>query len=345
LQKQFLNLINYFHFYKKKIMNESQIKHFDKILRVFYKIQSKRQITKTEIVEELQISERTFYRYIKELVNAGFPITCHKDGYSLNEGESWFDMKNIKFTENETISFLIANKLVQNYSDDSIQKNFETALEKIKISLKYPKYKQNIENLDNKILSPQIKNFNKQRFPNNYLINIQNAILNFKILKINYFIYEKNQKTERNIYPLELRFLNNIWHLIAYCTLRNDYREFRLDRIEKLNILTQNFDNEIFTIEKYEKSINLTKRKTKITLKVDKKIERLMHLQKYNYGFESEKEIDDRFYEIIFKTSHPNDFCYWLLIWTDNVEITKPKYLINQVKKLAKITYEFYKKF
>ena len=75
----------------------------------------------------------------------------------------------------------------------------------------------------------------------NNLMRIQSAIIHFQVLKIEYYSSEK-KRTTRNIEPFALYSIHGNFILIAFCRLRNDFRAFRIDYIEKL--VPQ---NEIFT--------------------------------------------------------------------------------------------------
>ena len=65
----------------------------------------------------------------------------------------------------------------------------------------------------------------------------------------------KQEFTNRNIEPLAICFINNVWIVIANCQLRDEVREFRLDRINKLITTTEYFETENnFELQEYFKS-------------------------------------------------------------------------------------------
>jgi predicted DNA-binding transcriptional regulator YafY len=53
---------------------------------------------------------------------------------------------------------------------------------------------------------------------------------------------EDGQQSVRRVHPLALYFWGGAWTLAAWCELRNDFRSFRVDRMEHLESL-----DEIFT--------------------------------------------------------------------------------------------------
>jgi predicted DNA-binding transcriptional regulator YafY len=50
--------------------------------------------------------------------------------------------------------------------------------------------------------------------------------------------------TERTVRPLGVFFWGRAWTLAAWCELRNDFRNFRLDRVRELVVLNQTFEEE-----------------------------------------------------------------------------------------------------
>lgn len=78
-----------------------------------------------------------------------------------------------------------------------------------------------------------------------------NTVLN-TFPEISKSIY-KDEKTTRKIEPLGIYFTeNNAWVVIAYCKLRKEFREFRLDRILQAKTTSKPFDyQEDFTLKGY----------------------------------------------------------------------------------------------
>jgi predicted DNA-binding transcriptional regulator YafY len=52
------------------------------------------------------------------------------------------------------------------------------------------------------------------------------------------------QASNRVIEPLGLIFWGKVWTLVAWCQLRNDYRTFRLDRINSLDVMADVFETQ-----------------------------------------------------------------------------------------------------
>ena len=62
-------------------------------------------------------------------------------------------------------------------------------------------------------------------------------------MSIDYFAAHSQENTKREVEPVGVFFLDSFWHLIAYCRLRSDYRDFRIDRIRKLVVTDKSYVN------------------------------------------------------------------------------------------------------
>ena len=59
--------------------------------------------------------------------------------------------------------------------------------------------------------------------------------------------------SERKVEPLALYFTQDHWILVAFCLLKQDHREFRLDRIMDLKVLPEYFPPNSFALNDYFK--------------------------------------------------------------------------------------------
>jgi len=227
-------------------MNDNDIKRVSRLTAILTHLQTKKILTSTTLAEKFGVSVRTIYRDIKALEQAGVPIFAEEGkGYSLMEG---YRIPPVMFTENEANALITAEQLVLKNRDSSLIKEYTGAINKIKAVLLYStKEKANL--LSNRIaVSPAIPDTNTS----NSLILIQNALTDFKVLKVTYRSEHKAEKTKRNIEPFALYYnLQKSWTLIAYCRLRKDYRMFRLDRIVQIEPLDLSFTPHKLTLKEY----------------------------------------------------------------------------------------------
>lgn len=224
-------------------MNDNETKRLSRLTAILIQLQTKRLLTATVLAEKFNVSTRTIYRDIRTLEQAGVPIlTEDGKGYSLMEG---YRVPPVMFTEAQANALITAEQLVLQNKDTSFIKNYTEAIEKVKAVLKY-----NIQDKAN-LLSERVRfdqNNNRER-NSSHLSDLQFAMTNFRLTKIEY-TSEQTKTTTRFIEPFALLSTEN-WLLVAYCQLRREFRFFRLDRINKLEILTDTFEPHKMTLQEY----------------------------------------------------------------------------------------------
>lgn len=92
----------------------------------------------------------------------------------------------------------------------------------------------------------------KMHYSPNLLSCINNAIDNRVIVTLEYDSRE-NAQTTRKVEPMALVYKNRKRNLVGWCQLREDWRSFRLDRIEMVKLHTQTFDKrDGFNVSEFE---------------------------------------------------------------------------------------------
>lgn len=206
----------------------------DRLLGMLTFLQSKKYVSAEKIADKFGMSLRTVYRDIKALTDLGIPVSFEKSkGYFVVQG---YFLPPVAFSSDEANALLLTEALVYGFADKSIQKHYSSALNKIKSVLRSSQ-KEKLDRLDESI--------KMQMHPNltlnfEYLSIIQHAISAEKKLLIEY--KNKNEEiSKRHIEPIGLIFYAFSWHLIGWCTLRNDYRDFKVNRITALCTTDENF--------------------------------------------------------------------------------------------------------
>ncbi len=225
--------------------NDNHIPRLSRLAAILTLLQSKRIITASEIAKKFDISIRTAYRDIKALEESGVPIfTEEGKGYSLIDG---YILPPIMFTEHEANALITAEKLISKNKDKSLTENHKEAITKVKAVLRYSN-KDKAELLSERVFYMQ--NLTKETTSNN-LSTVQIAITNLTLIKIRYRSISKDELTDRVIEPYALYHTQENWILIAWCRLRNDYREFRLDKIQSLELFSEQFEGRSFNLVNY----------------------------------------------------------------------------------------------
>lgn len=304
----------------------------DRISAILIQLQSRRVVKASDIAERFNISLRTVYRDVKTLEEAGIPLMGEAGvGYSIMDG---YRLPPVMFTREEATAFLTAEKFVEKMTDISTMKHHQSAMYKVRAILKTAE-KDVLENLDGSI--EVLKSRAQKRSDNNtdHIQTILDSIVQKKLLCLVYFAGHSQEATKRDVEPVGIFYLEGFWHLIAFCRLRNDYRDFRVDRIRKVVITDATYNNSQHpTLKAYIAQTAHEKQLETVIVKVDKEIVSYLDHQKYYSGFVSEKMVGSKI-EMTFLTRSIEGFARWFMMYGDHAEIVKPQELINQVKTIA----------
>lgn len=215
-----------------------------RLTAIITQLQSKRIVTAKHLAEKHNVSVRTIYRDIRTLEQSGIPIITEEGkGYSIMEG---YHLPPVLFTEDEANALITVEQLMIHNKDASFSENVSSALEKIKAILRYSQ-KGNADLLAERIY---FGGYQHQEKTSNNLMQIQSAITNYQVLNITYNSSQQ-KRTTRNIEPFAIYSIHGNFLLIAFCRLRNDFRAFRIDFIEKLVAENETFTPHNMTIQKY----------------------------------------------------------------------------------------------
>ncbi|MEO9885382.1 MAG: YafY family protein [Balneola sp.] len=224
-------------------MEYSEVNRLSRLTAILIQFQTKRIITASELSQKFQVSKRTIYRDIKALENAGVPILTEEGrGYALMDG---YRIPPVMFTEQQANALILAGQLVLKNKDASFLKDYLEAIDKIKSILRYTT-RDKVNILANRTQYDEV--INQERNSNN-LSDLQNALTSYKLVRIEY-INKEGTATKRLIEPFALLSAEN-WYLIAWCRLRKEFRFFRPDRIQKMEILPENFEPHNMTLQEY----------------------------------------------------------------------------------------------
>lgn len=225
-------------------MEEKEKPRLSRLTAIITQLQSKRIVTAKFLAERHKVSIRTIYRDIRTLEKSGIPIVTEEGkGYSIMEG---YHLPPVLFTEDEANALITIEQLVIKNKDQSLSENVSSAMEKIKSILRYSQ-KGNVDLLADRIY---FGGNHKEEKTSNNLMQIQSAIIHFQVLKMDYYSSDKKHTT-RDIEPFAIYSVNGNFLLIAFCRMRNEFRVFRIDFIERLLTQNETFSPHNMTMQEY----------------------------------------------------------------------------------------------
>lgn len=303
----------------------------DRLTAILIQLQSRRLVKAQDIANRFGISLRTVYRDIKTIEESGVPVIGEAgQGYSIMEG---YRLPPVMFTKEEAISFLTAEKLMEKFTDAGSRNAFQSAMYKVRSVLRSSE-KDLLENMEGHIeVLSQRGSLSEQ--PD---LKLQQTILNSvaakKAVSIRYFSNYKREKTSRIIEPLGLFFMGGQWHLIAYCRMRADYRDFRLDRIEGLQLTDDSFTKQHISLQEYIRKSESEHPIEEIIIRIPKKYLHYLGDQKFYMGLIRETDLGDEM-ELQFMCPSLMGFARWVIMFGDIATILYPEKLRQDVYKIA----------
>ncbi|MBL7950389.1 MAG: YafY family transcriptional regulator [Flavobacteriales bacterium] len=224
-------------------MPRADIKRLSRLTAILTRLQTKRLVTAAELAQRFTVSERTIYRDIRALEEAGVPvITEEGKGYLLMDH---YRLPPVTFTEQEANALIAAKQLVLKTTDSSLIARYAEAIDKITSVLDHSA-KEKINLLVDRT---QFKNIERIERTSDSLSEVQFAITNFRVVRIDYTNADE-RSSQRSIEPFALLSTAN-WLLIAWCRLRKEFRYFRLDRIKRLEVLDEPFIPHDMTLQQF----------------------------------------------------------------------------------------------
>lgn len=201
----------------------------DRLFQIVQYLRGGRLTTAAQLAERLEVSERTIYRDIADLIGTGVPIDGEAGvGYLMREG---FDLPPLMFTRDEIVALTAGARLIRAWGGASMAAAAEEALVKIRAVLPDDTRARAATVPVHAFQMPELDNATRAR-----LDDLEAAIEAQTRLDIRYRT-EDDTETERVIRPLGLWFWGKVWTLVAWCELRTDFRMFRADRIIEMQHL------------------------------------------------------------------------------------------------------------
>jgi predicted DNA-binding transcriptional regulator YafY len=207
----------------------------DRLFQIVQLIRGRRLSTAQFLAERLEVSERTVYRDVADLMAQGVPIEGEAGvGYRMRPG---FDLPPLMFTHEEAQALVAAVRIAQPRLDAALSAQADAALSKILAVLPAPA-RAAAESLA--VYAPPI-NFDTKTRARLEALRLATDARRFVSI---HYIDLKDQPSERTLRPLGCFYWGAVWTLAAWCETRNAFRNFRIDRIQQLDVQDRTFRDE-----------------------------------------------------------------------------------------------------
>lgn len=296
----------------------------NRYFQMIYLLLDKGQMTAPELADYFEVSIRTIYRDIDILSSAGIPIYATQGkggGIAIQDS---YVLKKSLLSEQEQKQILMALQGIRVLEDEQINMLLS------KLSGVFQRQQGNWLEID-------FSTWTKSGAGKHNFQLLQSAIWKSRIVSFSYYS-GKGEQTKRIIEPHKLVFKTSDWYLYGYCTLRKDFRFFKLTRIRDLKLQDAEYMRE--TPEHiFERSDEFEMKTVQVTLLFDAGMSHEV-FEKFD---EEVSEQEDG--SLLVTTILPdNELLYsYVLSCRERVEVLSPPYVRDNVRKRVGKMLEIYK--
>lgn len=290
-----------------------------RLFKILYHLLDKGQATAPELAEKFEVSVRTIYRDIDALSGAGIPVyteTGRNGGiHLLND----FVLDKTILSETEKQEILAALQSIH------ITRNMDGSRTLQKLSALFQLHSENWLEVD-------FSRWGNPGYDNETFELLRSAVIRRRNVKLRYAgSYEEIR--ERTVQPYKLVYKAKAWYLQAFCTEKQDWRIFKLNRILELEALEEGFSllNPPGPIETFEGEY------PKVTLRFPKEMSYRVYDEFDKTQIQRQENGD-----LIVSANMPEDswLIGFLLSFGTRVDILSPAHLKEAVAEQAKLIYE-----
>ena len=193
---------------------------------------SSRPVTAADLAEELETSKRSIYRDISALIGQRVPIRGEAGfGYVLEGG---FDLPPLMLTTEEVEAAVLGAQWVSGHGDPALARAARDLMAKIAVTIP--------ENLRPLVIDAGARAAPAWKMPPDGLdVARARAWIRFgRKIALTYLDVE-NRRTERVIWPIVVGYYEAVRILVGWCELRQDFRNFRIDRVAEATFLEERY--------------------------------------------------------------------------------------------------------
>lgn len=220
---------------------ERTLNRTERLFALILLLQNTPNLTSRELAEHFGVSRRTIFRDLRALSESGVPLTyAEGGGYEILEG---YQLPPLMLSAREAATLLIGTEFMKLQSDASLRQDAGQVAMKIRSVL--PKeVREYIDRLkDRTVLDPYwLSAVTEEDEEQGRWYELSEAVARQRSVLMEYHVLSRGEITKRKVDPLGLVYYTDHWNLIAFDHLREDIRNFRLDHINRMHVLTERFE-------------------------------------------------------------------------------------------------------
>lgn len=284
----------------------------DRLLAIVLELQARGNVRAEDLARSFEVSKRTIYRDITALSEARVPIIASPGtGYRLMDG---YFLPPLSFTPDEAAMLVLGAHAVRFAVDERYRQAAQMALRKLEAVLP-AEARARVQEL---YQSMRIFGGWASTEDTDKVAALRGAILDRRVVRLRYHSPRHEDPSEREVEPYSLTYYRGVWHLNAYCRLRAGVREFRLDRVDGLDILGDTFERD----PAWAATDRSRRERAALIVRV-RFAERALRWvrEERHWGFREEEPG----HVMRFAVEEPSDIAPWLLRWGASAEVLEPE--------------------
>lgn len=288
-----------------------------RLFEIVYILLNRKIVTARDLAEHFEVSSRTILRDIDILSSAGIPVyTIQGKGGGISIMENYVLNRSL-LSEDEQSKILLALQglnAAPQVGADKLLKKLEALFNKADanwIEVDFSRWGQGPED-------------------NEKFERLKKAILNHKGISFDY-IGSNGDRSSRRVYPLKLVFKSKAWYLQAYCTDRQDYRIFKINRMFHIYSLDEEFKKLHYSIPPIEDAKKIHDSLVLVELVF------APHVAYRIYDEFDDSVIergDDGFFRVAAKVPEDNWLYSFLLSFGKDISVVAPEHIKLHLEKL-----------
>jgi predicted DNA-binding transcriptional regulator YafY len=303
-------------------------------------LQNRPNMTSRDLSEHFNVSRRTIFRDLRALSESGVPLTYSEGGgYEILEG---YQIPPLMLTAREAATLLVGTEFMKLQSDASLREDADAVALKIRTVL--PKeIREYVDRLrESTVLDPYwLHAVREGGSESGRWYRLSEAVARNRKVIMEYFVEARGEVTRRSVDPLGLVYYSDHWNLIAFDHLRGEIRNFRLDRIKEMFVLSERFERPVdFDLEKHLEERGMTSSAVPIEIRFREDAYRRARVA-IPARIESEEEQDGTI-TVRFSFDNLDYLASWILRFGDAAEVLGPATLREKHRKAAHAISDLY---
>jgi len=298
---------------------------FDRLLRILNILDRESSCTISGLAEELEVTERSVFRYVSSLRDAGFPIVFDKERgtYAFDNA---FKLKKARLNIDETLALTMSRRMLRPLGE-TFQRAFDS-LERKVLDVSLPS--RELQHASAFVLASH--DMAEKVDVSKLLKALTKACGEHRLVHISYAGLQSRKKTSRDVEPYYLFFTpDGFWNLRGYCRLRDGWRTFALDRVEAWQVLDRTFVPKILADDVGRQLSRgfgsyLDGESVKVVVRFSQAIRPYVERRIWHPSQET-REVSDGSLEVRFVTTGIEAVKFWLYRWIPHVRVIEPEEL------------------